>query len=329
MRAEPSESELGLDDVHVPGDPPIVGETNGDASPGSRRALVLVAHNLAAGRAALRRQLERKGHRVIEASGGKRALEIVRDEPVDVALVNTRMLGFDGFDVLLAWQKACAGRYVPVVLVSGISSADAATAMDLGAHDYLRGPIEAVELLARVEAAVDGKRLHDDLLRQNVELRQSSRTDPLTGLPNRRHLEEDLAALASAARRHRTSLGVLVVGIDHFERINHEEGHLGGDCVLRAVADRIKAVVREQDVICRWGGDEFLIILPSSDEEAARSLAERIRSEVLSASLVLGFQVTVSIGYAAASDPDGPALLAAADTALFRAKATGRNRVGG
>jgi two-component system cell cycle response regulator len=179
------------------------------------------------------------------------------------------------------------------------------------------------------ESALEGKRLHDSLRRQNEELRRASRTDPLTGVHNRRHLEEELAALVSAARRHRTPLGVLVVDIDRFKQVNEQGGHLEGDDVLRSVADRIRSAVRTEDVICRWGGDEFLIILPCTGHEGARSLGERIRHEVTSAVRRPGLRITVSIGYASAFDPDGPALVGAADMALFRAKAAGRNQVRG
>ena len=184
-------------------------------------------------------------------------------------------------------------------------------------------------MLARVHSALGAKRRHDDFGRRVTELQQLVRTDPLTGLYNRRHIKAELAALASAARRQRTSLGVLLVDVDRFKRINDRLSHEAGDTALRTVAHRIRHIVRAEDVVGRWGGDEFVVLLPSTDLNAAVILGHRLRREVArsAAGVAPARPVTVSVGCAAAFGPEESALIGSADAALRRAKAGGRNRV--
>lgn len=291
---------------------------------------VLVADDDRDMRWLIRLQLERSGHRVIEASDGREAIDLAGRHEVDLALIDVRMPGADGYEVLRALNGASGDRYVPVVLVTARTGAsDVAEAMSLGAHDYLRKPFEQIELLARVQAALEVKRLHDDLRRQNQELERESRTDPLTGIPNRRYMEEELAMLASAARRHHTPLAALLVDIDYFKRVNDEHGHAAGDAVLRRVAEGLQRSVRAEDVVARWGGDEFLVLLPNTGIEAAVALAERLRTGVAAEAddSEAAPRVTVSIGCAASFEPEGMTLIRAADAAMYRAKAEGRNRV--
>jgi diguanylate cyclase (GGDEF)-like protein len=178
-------------------------------------------------------------------------------------------------------------------------------------------------------SAVKAENELDQLRRRVHELEQLARTDALTGLYNRRHMEEELTALSSAARRQGTPLGMLLVDVDHFKRINDRLSYQAGDKALQSVADRIRSLVRAEDVVGRWGGDEFVVLLPSSDLDAALVLGRRLRVEA--AGSVNGdgpaLPVTVSIGCAATYQPEGPALIAAADAALHRAKGRGRNRV--
>lgn len=288
--------------------------------------LVLVADDDRDMRWLIRLQLERSGHRVIEASDGREAIDLAGRHEVDLALIDVRMPGADGYEVLRALKGASGDRYVPVVLVTARTAAsDVAEAMSLGAHDYLRKPFERIELLARVQAALEVKRLHDDLRRQNRELERVSRTDPLTGIHNRRYVEEELARLASAARRHHTPLAALLVDIDHFKQVNDVHGHADGDAALRRVAEGLRRSVRAEDVVARWGGDELLVLLPNTDLEAAVAMAERLR--VATEAEGGEAPVTVSIGCAASFEPEGMTLVPAADAAMYRAKAEGRNRV--
>ena len=154
--------------------------------------------------------------------------------------------------------------------------------------------------------------------------------DPLTGLHNRRHLEARLMQMASAARRHGLPLSVLLLGIDHFKAVNDTFGHAGGDAVLRAFAVRLPPNLRAEDIVGRWGGEEFLVLLPFTGVAGAAVVAERIRATVADQSLgVLSgvAPVTVSVGCATGTGEDPEALLRDAGAALYEAKQSGRNRV--
>jgi diguanylate cyclase (GGDEF)-like protein len=174
---------------------------------------------------------------------------------------------------------------------------------------------------------LDGR---ERLNRLNVELGRVARIDSLTNLHNRRHLEEQLSALLSAARRERRPLGLLLVDLDNFKRVNDLAGHAAGDRALQETARRLRNVVRAEDVLGRWGGEEFLVIVPGGDVGAATTLAERLRSAMELTAVDLGgvsLDLTLSIGVAAGLDADAEDLIRGADAAMYRAKQEGRNRV--
>jgi diguanylate cyclase (GGDEF)-like protein len=171
---------------------------------------------------------------------------------------------------------------------------------------------------------------YEELVRRYVELERVSRTDTLTGIPNRYHLDEQLGAQVSAARRHRQPLSVLILDIDNFKRINDRFGHLAGDTILREFTARLNATLRLEDVAGRWGGEEFLVILPNTDAAGALLLGERIRNSVSAAPMPIGDEavfLTVSGGTATARDESPDELIRRADEALYRAKHGGRNRI--
>ncbi len=198
------------------------------------------------------------------------------------------------------------------------------------AHDYLRKPFEPSELLARVHAALRTKQLRDELRLRNAELDVMSRTDSLTRLHNRRHLEERLGELVSLLRRHGGELSLLLIDVDHFKRVNDEHGHATGDAVLRVLAARLKDSIRAEDVPGRWGGEEFVVLLPSTGPEGAHAAGERVRLAVATSPFALaggGLRVTVSVGVASGIDGGWEGLVQRADAALYAAKEGGRNRV--
>lgn len=291
---------------------------------------VLVAARSPGLRGQICRPLRDHGFAVVEAADAIEALVLSRDFPVDVAVIDVDPPGPGGPEVLDRWRERSPGQDIPIVLVTGRTGLDdVGMSIHLGAHDYLLRPLQAVDVLARVHSALEAKRRLDDFGRRMTELRQLVLTDPLTGLYNRRHMEAELAGLSSAARRRETPLGVLLIDVDRFKRINDRHGHEAGDAALRTVAQRIRSVVRAEDVVGRWGGDEFVVLLPSTDELAARALAERLCGEIAVSGNGDGttLPITVSVGCTAGSGPAGLELVAMADTALRRAKAGGRNRV--
>jgi diguanylate cyclase (GGDEF)-like protein len=200
-----------------------------------------------------------------------------------------------------------------------------------GAHDELRKPFEAAELTARVAAAARVKSLQDELRRRNIELDLLSRTDPLTGVHNRRHVDEQMGFISSAARRHGQDVSVLMCDIDHFKAINDAHGHAAGDMVLTAIVGRFRACLRTEDVLGRWGGEEFIIVCPFTDLPGATVAAERVRTRVADTPVAIPecepMSVTVSVGCASGRGEAPDSLVRRADAALFAAKEAGRNLV--
>ncbi|HEX6493542.1 MAG TPA: diguanylate cyclase [Candidatus Dormibacteraeota bacterium] len=292
--------------------------------------LVLVADDSRVVRVMLRRQLEAQGLRVEEAEDGHQAVRGCRVLRPDVLLLGVEMPGIDGLTVLRIIREDPEMRDIPVVfLTAHADTEDVVEGLRLGAHDYLRKGFEPSELIARVSAALRVKSLQDQLRARNAELETVTRTDALTGICNRRHLEERLQGVLSMARRHREPAAVLMIDVDHFKSINDSMGHAGGDAVLREVADRLRRRVRLEDVVGRWGGEEFLVLGGITDAVAAGVLAERLRAAIADEPFEIDgagrIRVTVSIG-AAAGTSDVEALVRQADAALYEAKAQGRNR---
>lgn len=294
--------------------------------------MVLIIEDSTAIRTLVRRMLIGGGHAVHAAAEGVSGLATCRAVRPDVVLLDVEMPGMSGWDVLAAMKADEGTADIPVVFLTGLSgTADIVTGLRLGAHDYLRKPCAPEELLARVNAAARVKRLQDELHRRNAELTEVSRTDTLTGLPNRRHVEEQLGAVVSLAVRSGVVAAVAMVDIDLFKKVNDEHGHAAGDAVLRQVSARLAAGVRCEDTLGRWGGEEFLAVLPRTTAADAATLAERLRRTVASTrcSLPGGAEiaVTVSVGCAASAVESADGLVKRADVALYEAKERGRNRV--
>ena len=241
------------------------------------------------------------------------------------------MPGLDGYQVLAQLKANPDLGHIPVVfLTSRTSMADVVTGLRAGAHDYLRKPFEPEEMLARVGSAVHVKRLQDQLRDRNAELDRMTRIDPLTGLHNRRHLDEELARRHTDARRHHDPLGVILLDLDHFKNVNDTYGHPAGDIVLREFATRLTNQLRVADIAGRWGGEEFLVILPRTDLAGVVEVAERIRNVTAEHPIIVGDQavhLTVSGGCAVGNGQTPDELLHTADIRLYQAKAAGRNKI--
>lgn len=294
-------------------------------------ATVLVADDSPTVRALVRMELEGAGYGVVEAEDGQQALAAARDpeRPVDVVLLDVEMPVLDGFATIAALKADTTTVDLPVVfLTSRTQSEDVVDALRLGAHDYLRKPPEPAELLARVSAAVQVTALRAELRRRTEELDRMSRTDHLTGLFNRRHLDDALHAVLASSRRHSFPFAALLVDVDHFKSVNDRYGHDTGDRVLQAVAAALADGVRTEDLVGRWGGEEFLVLAPHTDVAGAQVLGERLRACV-AARTAGDVAVTVSIGAAVVEGrgPETSTVLRAADRLLYDAKEAGRDRV--
>jgi two-component system, cell cycle response regulator len=294
-------------------------------------ARILVAEDSALLRRVIGDVLREQGWTVLEATDGASALHMARTEDPAVLLMAREMQGLDGLAVLDALRGDPHTEDMPVVFVTGhTDAADLALGLQRGAHDYVRKPVDPVELVARIGTALRLRALHDELARRNAELEQLARTDVLTGLANRRHADDVLRATIASARRHRRTLSAVLVDVDNFKSVNDLHGHAAGDAVLREIAVRLTAGLREEDTAARWGGEEFLLLLPDSSD--AGVVCERLRAAVggrpMNVHGLLELPVTASFGWAPWSgDETGEALIGRADVALYAAKAAGRDRV--
>ena len=293
--------------------------------------LVLVAESSEEIRAELVRGLAERGYRVAEAGEGAAALALVEREPPDVVLLDHELPGEDGMVVLERLREPDELKAVPVIMLTRSTDPELLVeALRRGAHDYLRKPFDPAELDARVMAAVRVKRLHDALLEANRRLARQALSDDLTGLANRRHGGRQLEREIALCVRHGRLLALVRVDVDHFKAINDSHGHQAGDEVLVEVSRRLAEAVRGGDELARWGGDEFVVLLPDTDKAGALRAAERLRASVAAVPIPVAggeLPITVSVGWAhwAGDTPDD--LLARADRALYRAKDAGRDTV--
>jgi two-component system, cell cycle response regulator len=255
--------------------------------------------------------------------------------PNDLLIVNVAASEFDGLRLVAQVRSSESTRHLPILAV--VDPADRprlVKALDLGVTDLLTKPVDAEELAARARTQVRRKR-YTDFLREKLDYSlEMAVTDALTGLHNRRYMAGQLQGFVSRSALGGEPVSVLVLDIDHFKAVNDGFGHDAGDEVLREFAVRLATNVRAVDLPCRLGGEEFVVVMPGTDMEDARRIAERIRRDVGSTPFrVMGgkelLTVTVSIGVAACSGPgDTPeALLKRADEGVYQAKSAGRDRV--
>jgi len=255
--------------------------------------------------------------------------------PVDLVIVNAGAKAFDGLRFAAQLRSDEATRSLPILAVADIDERQRVVkALEIGVNDILSRPIDPGEMAARVRTQIRRKR-YTDYLRSNLDHSlELAVTDQLTGLHNRRYMSGQLDALMRRAAAGGEPVSLLMIDIDHFKRVNDSFGHDVGDEVLSEFAIRLASNVRAIDLPVRHGGEEFVVVMPDTEMENARRIAERIRLHVAGAPfrVMRGeelLSVTISIGVATSAGPDDSpaALLKRADEAVYEAKANGRNRV--
>jgi two-component system cell cycle response regulator len=253
----------------------------------------------------------------------------------DVLLVSLNLQNFDGLRLCSQVRSLERTRNTPILAVAEPdNNARLVRGLEIGVNDYLIRPIDKNEMLARVRTQIKKKR-YTERLRDNVQASiEMAITDALTGLFNRRYMETHLSALVEQAANRGKPISVLIVDIDFFKSINDGHGHDAGDDVLREFALRIRKSIRNIDLACRYGGEEFVIVMPETDMGVATMVAERLRRRIATEPFAVqegscSLEVTISIGIAALNAPgdNAAAMLKRADQALYRAKRDGRNRV--
>ncbi len=297
---------------------------------------VLIAEDDPVSRHMLEAFLTKWGYEVVVAGNGQEAWQVLQqDDAPKLAILDWMMPGMEGVQVCRRLRERADYPYVYVLmLTSRDRKQDLVEGIEAGADDYLIKPFDAHELRAHLHA---GKRILDlqqELISARDALRVQAAHDPLTGLWNHAAIFDILRRELERAQRQGTSLGVVMADLDHFKQINDTYGHPAGDAVLREATRRMQSAVRTYDSIGRYGGEEFLIVVPGADEASALQQAERLRASVSKAHVEVGpsstVPLTISLGATATGEPKVSmldSLLRAADLALYQAKRKGRNRV--
>ncbi|MHC6219645.1 GGDEF domain-containing response regulator [Arthrobacter sp. MMS24-S77] len=296
---------------------------------------VLVADDDFGSRLVAKAAVEQSGHECIVAADGSSAWELYKQHRPQVVVTDLMMPGLDGLDLCRAIRSAEEDSYTYLVLVTSKDSReDVVAGMKAGADDYVAKPLDPFTLHTRLLVAQRVTSLHTDLARYRAALAEQARTDPLTKLHNRLKLSEDLEQLHHKCARYGTDYSLAICDVDNFKSYNDIYGHQAGDLALQAVAASLAGQGRQSDGIYRFGGEEFLFLLPGQTVSGAETRLER----ALAAVHGLGIEhsgnpsgtLTMSAGVSAYV-PDhrvsSERLLKEADMALYAAKSAGRNRV--
>jgi two-component system, cell cycle response regulator len=296
---------------------------------------ILVADDSPIFRDMLQKMLRAWNYEVIVVSDGQQAWEqLSRPNGPRLALLDWMMPGLEGAEVCRKVRASVRDRYVYMILLSVRAElTDVVEGMDSGADDYIVKPFQVEELHARLRAGQRVLALQDELVEAREALREQATRDALTGLWNRRAIYDILQNELARSSRTSEPLIVLMADLDGFKPVNDRFGHLVGDSVLRQVAARMRASVRRYDAVGRYGGEEFLIVLPGCGLPGGIIQAERIRDAIGAETFPAGhidIALTCSLGAACAFPPPvqhADDLVRKADAALYRAKYNGRNRV--
>ena len=288
---------------------------------------------------ATREYLESKGFEVIYTHSGKEAIKIVRTQSVELILLDFILPDIDGNEVCRFLKHIESTRSIPIIALTIKGSlAERISGLDAGADDYLPKPFSEDELLAKIYANLRRKGFQDELNRMNKQLVEVlskvevfAATDSLTELFNRRYCENILEKAFNLTFRYQTPNSFLMIDIDKFKEVNDLFGHQAGDVCLKEIANIIRNCVRNVDTVGRWGGEEFIVLLPQTQKEAAMPPASRIL-KAISNSKYSSYpdRITVSIGIASIPEPSIDSvekLINAADHAMYEAKVKGGNRI--
>ncbi len=271
--------------------------------------------------------LQREGYRVVTAAHGVEALEKLEKEHVQIALSDIMMPKMDGFELIGRIRSNPALKNIYLILITArIQEGDRVKGLDLGADDYITKPFSFSELLARV-------RVGSRVVQYQQHLEYQTQVDALTGLFNRRAFETKIEEEFERAKRYHKPLSLLILDIDNFKSINDTYGHHGGDAALVRISDTLRDKTRQSDFPCRYGGEEFVLVLPETDQASALQVAGKIHEDIRSCRFGISnrqFALTVCIGLSSTSNKryaDWREMLDDADQALYVAKNSGKDRI--
>jgi two-component system, cell cycle response regulator len=291
---------------------------------------ILIADDELATQRVVETLLAKHGYEVVLAKNGEETLELLqREDAPNLVILDWLMPDIDGIEICRRVREWSKGRYIYIIMLTAkTAKEDFVAGLDAGMDDYLSKPFHPDELRARVRAGERMLALHE-------QLRIQATRDHLTGVLNRGTVIEIAQLELAHAARKGESAALIVADIDGFKQVNDTYGHLAGDAILRETAKSLAARLRAYDVLGRYGGEEFLILLPGCNAANAGKIAEELRAAVASASVTTEageLSITMSFGFATVQPGESATwedLVRAADDALYRAKRGGRNRVAG
>lgn len=283
--------------------------------------------------------LIKAGYTVLWANDGVNAIKMVKSEKPDIILLDLILPGLDGYEVCRWLKLEETTKGIPVIMLTIKKDlTDKISGLQIGADDYLPKPYNELELNARIYASLRTKALQDELRMKNKQLEEllykveyMAITDALTGLYNRRRFHDALSKEYERSKRYSTPFSLTMLDIDHFKKVNDNYGHLSGDLVLKEVSGIIMKSIRDIDTAARFGGEEFMLILPNTTTKDSLTVAERIRTTIENNNFsgLNNDKITISIGVSGMPDKDlfsEDRLIRCTDLALYKAKQNGRNR---
>lgn len=272
---------------------------------------------------------------VLSALDGEFALEVANDDLPDLILLDIVMPDMDGFEVCEKLKQNPKTKDIPIIFITSISDENSIEkAYELGCVDFITKPFKPKELVAKVNREIKLQKLIFDLEKSKEELKLLASTDSLTGLFNRRHFSNVADSILNLSKREKSEISIIMIDIDKFKNVNDTYGHKIGDDVIKTLSKILTNNTRESDIVCRFGGEEFIILLPKTSKENAKIIAEKIRNITQEYTFIINndekLNCTISLGVSQIDhNIQNPleSTINKADKALYTAKQNGRNMV--
>jgi two-component system, cell cycle response regulator len=295
---------------------------------------ILIVEDEAISRRMVKKYLLDAGHEIVEAEDGQIAWELFQNEPFHLVITDWMMPGINGPKLVQKIRASGQKSYTYIIMLTAMDDKEnVVLGLESGVDEYLTKPFNGRELVARVASGMRILKLEEQLMQARQQMEILAMRDGLTNLLNRRAIEDYAESEFNMAGRKERALSVILLDIDHFKKVNDHFGHKAGDHVLQQVAKVLREDLRNYDRVGRWGGEEFILILPETQLDDAIVVAERIRIKIagMKISLETGetLSVRISLGVACTSSHVSSLLklIDAADQAMYQAKQMGRNRV--